>query len=93
MHGKIKPILHDFQVQNVIFLDCPTMHALEFCIKSYGYFSFECVCVFVFYKLKKYAIYYLSSFLNKVIYLGLYYVILLFPRLEGLFQVYNDVSD
>jgi hypothetical protein len=51
------------------------------------------LCVFVFYKLKKYAIYYLSSFLNKVIYLGLYYVILLFPRLEGLFQVYNDVSD
>jgi hypothetical protein len=52
-----------------------------------------CVCVCVFYKLKKYVIYYLSSFLNKVIYLGLHYVILLFPRLEGLFQVYNDVSD
>jgi hypothetical protein len=38
-------------------------------------------------------IYYLSSFLNKVIYLGLKYVIFVFPRLGGLFQVYNDVLD
>ena len=28
---------------------------------------------------------------NKVIYLGLRYVILVFPRLGGLFHVYNDV--
>jgi hypothetical protein len=39
------------------------------------------------------AIYYLFSFLNIVIYLGLHYVILVFPRLGGLFQVYTDVSD
>jgi hypothetical protein len=25
--------------------------------------------------------------------MGLHYVILVFPRLKGLFQVYNDVSD
>jgi hypothetical protein len=30
-----KPILHGFQVQNVIFLVCLTRHALEFCTKSY----------------------------------------------------------
>ena len=28
------------QVQNVIFLDCPTMIAFDFCVKSYGYFKF-----------------------------------------------------
>jgi hypothetical protein len=28
---------------------------------------------------------------NKVIYLGLRYVILVFPRLGGLFHIYNDV--
>jgi hypothetical protein len=67
------------------------MHTWEFCTKSFGCFSFVCICVF--YKSKTYVIYYLSSFLNKVIYLGLQYVILVFPRLEGLFQVYNDVSD
>jgi hypothetical protein len=38
-------------------------------------------------------IYYLSSFLNKVIYLGVNYVILVFPRFGGLFQVYNDGLD
>jgi hypothetical protein len=91
MRGKIKPILHGFQVQNIIFLDCLTMHELEFCTKSYSCFSF--LCLFVCYKSKTRTIYYLSSFLNKVIYLGLHYVILVFPRLWGLFQVYNDVSD
>ena len=28
------------QVQNVIFLNCPTMIALDFCVKSYGCFKF-----------------------------------------------------
>jgi len=51
MSGKIKPILHDFQVQNVIFPDCLTMHALEFCTKHYGCFSF--VCLFVLFISKK----------------------------------------
>jgi hypothetical protein len=37
-------------------------------------------------------IFYLSNFLNKVIYLGFNYVILVFSKLEGLFQVYDDVS-
>ena len=91
MHGKIKSILYDFQVQNFIFPNCLTMHSLEFCTKRFGCFSFVSVCVF--YKSKTCAIYYLSSFLNKVIYLGHQYVILVFPRLRGLFQVYNDVSD
>ena len=45
MRGKINPIIHSFQVQNVIFPDCSTMHALEFCTKSFGCFSF--VCLFV----------------------------------------------
>ena len=30
----------DFQVQNVFFLDCPTMIALDFRIRRYGYFKF-----------------------------------------------------
>jgi hypothetical protein len=65
---------------------------MEFRSKSYGSFSF--VCVFVYFISKKTcAIYYLSRFLNKIIYLGLHYVILVFPRLGGLFQVYNDISD
>ena len=29
-----------FQVQNVFFLDCPTMIALDFCIRRYGCFKF-----------------------------------------------------
>jgi len=42
-----KPILHGFQVQNVIFLVCLTRHALEFCTKSYGCFNFLCVSICV----------------------------------------------
>jgi hypothetical protein len=42
---------------------------------------------------KKCSIYYSFSFLKKVIYLDLNYVILVFSRLERLFQVYNDVSN
>jgi hypothetical protein len=29
-----------FQVQNVIFLDCPTMIASDFCARSYSHFKF-----------------------------------------------------
>ena len=29
------------QVQNLIFLDCPTMIAFDFCVKSYGCFKFD----------------------------------------------------
>jgi hypothetical protein len=29
-----------FEVQNVFFLDCPTMIALEFCIRSNSCFKF-----------------------------------------------------
>jgi hypothetical protein len=89
---KNKPILHGFQVQNVIFPICLTMHALVFCTKSYGCFNFY-VFVCVFYKWKICAFYYLSSFLKKVIYLVLNYVIMIFLRLWELFQVYNDVSN
>jgi len=46
-----------------------------------------------FYKQKHVLFIFLSSFLNKVIYLGPNYIILIFPRLGGLFQVYNDVSN
>jgi len=35
-----KTNLGGFQVQNVIFLDCPTMIALDFCVRSYNYFKF-----------------------------------------------------
>jgi hypothetical protein len=35
-----KTNLGGFQVQNVIFLDCPTMIALDFCVRSYGHFKF-----------------------------------------------------
>lgn len=39
-------IICSFQVQNVIFSHCPTMHALEFSTKGFGYFSFYVyVCV------------------------------------------------
>ena len=40
-----------------------------------------------------YAIYYLFSFLNKVIDLDLNYVILMIPKLGRLFQVFNGVPD
>jgi hypothetical protein len=32
--------LGGFQVQNVFFLDCPTMIALDFCVRSYSCFKF-----------------------------------------------------
>jgi hypothetical protein len=32
--------LGGFQVQNMFFLDCPTMIALDFCVSRYGYFKF-----------------------------------------------------
>ena len=35
-----KTYLDEIQVQNMIFLDCPTMIALDFCVKSYSYFKF-----------------------------------------------------
>jgi hypothetical protein len=35
-----KTNLGGFQVQNVFFLDCPTMIALDFCIRRYGSFKF-----------------------------------------------------
>jgi hypothetical protein len=44
-----------FQVQNVIFPDCLTMHALVFFTKSYGCFSF--VCLFVSSISKKHVIF------------------------------------
>jgi len=68
------------------------MHALDFCMKSYNCFNF-CIFVFVFYKSKTCVIYYLSGFLKNVIYVGLNYVILVFPNLGELFGVYSDVSD
>jgi hypothetical protein len=40
-----KTYLGGFQVQNVIFLDCPTMIALDFCARSYSRFKF---CLFMF---------------------------------------------
>jgi hypothetical protein len=46
MCGKIKPILHGFQVQSISFPDCLTIHALEFYTKIYGCFNFVSVCVF-----------------------------------------------
>jgi hypothetical protein len=83
-----KLILYGFQVQNVIFPDYITMHALELCVRSYGcFYLYMCVCVCSILKKNICAIYYLSSFLNKIIYLGLNYVILVFSRIEGLFQV------
>jgi hypothetical protein len=36
--------LGGFQVQNVIFPDCPTMIALDFCARSYCHFKFG-LCV------------------------------------------------
>jgi len=35
-----KTPLGGFQVQNVIFLDCPFMIALDFCSRSYSHFKF-----------------------------------------------------
>ena len=35
-----KTNLGGFQVQNVFFLDCPTMIALDFCARSYSCFKF-----------------------------------------------------
>jgi imidazoleglycerol phosphate dehydratase HisB len=35
-----KTNLGRFQVQNVIFLDCPTMIALDFCARSYSRFNY-----------------------------------------------------
>jgi hypothetical protein len=35
-----KTNLGGFQVQNVIFLDCLTMIALDFCARSYSHFKF-----------------------------------------------------
>jgi hypothetical protein len=35
-----KTNLGGFQVQNVIFLDCPTMIALDFCARRYSHFKF-----------------------------------------------------
>jgi hypothetical protein len=51
---------------------------------------YVCVCSI---SKKTFDTYYLSSFLNKIIYLGLNYIILVFSRFIGLFQVCNDVSD
>jgi hypothetical protein len=48
MRGNINPILHGFQVSNVIFPNCTTMHALEFCTKSYGCFNFAYLFVSFF---------------------------------------------
>ena len=68
------------------------MHALEFCTKSYGCFSFVSVCVF--FKLKTCAIYYLSSFLNKVIFFfgKLTYVLKEEDKkiIRGIPQIYNE---
>jgi hypothetical protein len=36
-----KSNLCGFQVQNVIFLDCPTIIALDFCARSYSRFKFD----------------------------------------------------
>ena len=36
-----KTNLCGFQVQNVIFLYCPTMIALDFCARSYNHFKFD----------------------------------------------------
>jgi hypothetical protein len=35
-----KTNLGRFQVQNMFFLDCPTMIALDFCVRRYGFFKF-----------------------------------------------------
>ena len=35
-----KTNLSGFQVQNVFFLDCPSMIALDFCVRRYGCFKF-----------------------------------------------------
>ena len=36
-----KTYLGKIQVENVIFLDCPTMIALNFCVISYSCFKFS----------------------------------------------------
>ena len=52
-----KPILYGFQVQNVIFPDFITMHALELCVRSYGcFYLYMCVCVCSILK-KKYVLF------------------------------------
>jgi hypothetical protein len=59
---KIMLIMCCFQVQNVIILDCLTMHALEFFfIRSYDYLNFivhnidlSFLCLFAFLISKKY---------------------------------------
>jgi hypothetical protein len=45
-----KTYLGGIQVQDVIFLDCPTMIALDFCVRSYSCFKFD---QFMFQKDKK----------------------------------------
>jgi hypothetical protein len=52
-----KTNLGGFQVQNVFFLDCPTMIALDFCVRRYGCFKF---CLFMLRKVKKHVLVNLS---------------------------------
>jgi hypothetical protein len=63
-----KTNLGGFQVQNVFFLDYPTMIALDFCVKRYSCFKFG---LFMLERSKKRVIVNLSRLVCQSLFLGL----------------------
>jgi hypothetical protein len=63
-----KTNLGGFQVQNVIFLDCPTMIVLDFCARSIAVLNLVCLC---FRKVKKRVLFNLSRLVCQSLFFGL----------------------